>query len=359
MKKFFLTILALVPMIVSAQEQTWLNITALHFAATGGEDPDNTLQQYLLMNEGSLTEDSPLYRDYRTFAEEFGQMQKNRIMPEGMKEADESIEQIKKMIEEHPEMADELKAQIKIIEDVKKEMAGMMTSEEVSFSVDPKQILKELTKLAVNKKAYTGWRDIEGGLYAVTEAPRFGPVDEGVKDHIEVPEASVYTWGAIDTKGKQVIEPKYISLHESFAEHDVLFLHCKTAAGKDRYGVLGYDGRVRIPFEYEEIHSYNLEKKTAAMVKGGKIGILSFDGKQLQPFEYASAFHMGFWLVRKADNGSVGIVSADGLKLIPLKYKDYWDCVKGEIFLVRSDGRLDVYNEETCEFLRTDPKPEQ
>lgn len=95
--------------------------------------------------------------------------------------------------------------------------------------------------------------------------------------------------------------------------------------GSTRAGACGYDGRIRIPFEYDSIISYYMDEQTVVVGKNGNIGIISFDGKLI----------------------------------IPLKYKDFWGINEdGERLFLRADGKLDVYERERFKFIRTDPAPD-
>lgn len=358
MKRFIITTLSiLLGLTAGAQDVQWMNITALNYAATGGADNLNTLKQYILLREDSLSEDSPLYRDLKTFTEEFMQMQVNAATPGNLNQFDENIAAIRQMMKDHPEMADQLKEALKEAESARAEIAGYANPDMKSLSVDPVKILKEMKALAVNKKAYSAWRDLGGERYAVTEAPVYGSVFEGDGRKDIIPDESRYSWGVIDTAGKQIIEQKYDRIFDFWAEYDIIFLSCLDKKGNVCAGAAGYDGRIRIPFDYDGVSSWNLDSHVAAMYKSEKVGMVSFDGKVLQPCVYVWTYPQGEWLVRKEENGPLGVVGPDGSLVIPLKYEDYWSCEGGELKFSRTDGRLDVYNSETYIFIRTEDKP--
>jgi len=337
------------------REMQWVNVTALHYAATGQKDKANTLQQYLLLDEAVADQHEDIVEQMRTFAEEFGQMMVNEVVPESLKEMEATLEQLKKMAQEHPELADAYKEALKQLEESKKELHGL-ENPDVSLSVDPATLLKNLTQIAVNKKAYTGFRDIGGGLYLVTEEPIFGTVSEENFTWASQQGDTGFTWGAINYDGKVVIPLKYAFTRADFPDYDVIFLETQTG-GKVRAGACGYDGRVRIPFEYDEYRGFcSLENDTAVFVKGDKLGWLSLDGKVKQPFEYTSAEEIGGgWMVSK-DDRNYGIIIPDGTLAIPLKYKGYWGWDGGPLMWCH-DGRLDVYDED-YKFVRTAPAPE-
>ena len=359
MKKFIISLAGiLLPLLAMAQEpeMQWENITALHFAATGGTDQGHALQQYLLFDEAVLDRNRDLYDRYYKFAKEFSQMTMNQRIPEGMADMDEAVKQIRQMMKEHPELADQLKEALAEAEKAKAELVAHVDPSVSSYSGDPAALLQDLKKLAVNKKAYSGWRDIGGGLYAVADGPCYGPIQNEAFSHPAFEEGKEYCWGAIDMNGREVVPMKY-RLVQAYEEQDIIFLAGKDGSGRGRAGAVGYDGRVRILFDYEDWTYVNTDEQTVSMVKDGRIGMLSFDAKVLQPFVYAWTFPMGEWLVRKEEGGPIGVVSADGRLVIPIKYAEYWGHEDGEAKFVRSDGRLDVYDAETYEFLRTEDKP--
>ena len=359
MKQFIISLIGiLLPILSLAQEpeMRWENITALHFAATGGKDQGHALQQYLLFDEVVLDRNRDLYDRYYTFAKEFSQMTMNERIPEGMDEMDEAVKQLRQMMKEHPELADQLKEALAEAKKAKAELAGYVDPSVSGYSGDPAALLRDLKKLAVNQKAYSGWRDIGGGLYAIADGPCYGPIQDDAFARPRFEKGKEYCWGIIDMNGRAVVPMKY-RLIQAYEEQDIIFLAGKDASGRSRVGAVGYDGRVRIPFDYEDWTSVNTDEQTVSMVKDDKIGMLSFDAKVLQPFVYAWTFPMGEWLVRKEEGGPLGVVSADGRLVIPLKYAEYWGHEDGEAKFVRPDGRLDVYNAETYEFLRTEDKP--
>ena len=359
MKRFLIGLCALCAVLPAvAQEERdmqWVNITTLRYAAKGEKDPSHALQQYLLLDQAAAEPHEDVVEELRTFSEEYAQIMMNQVVPEGMKEIQESLAEMKKQAKEHPELADVLNEAIKAAEETMKELQGM-EQPEASLSVDPSALLKKLTQIAVNKKAYTGYRDLGDGLYLVTEEPLYGSLSDDSFTWASVQRDSGYTWGAINADGKVVIPLKYAYCRSHFADYDILFMETQVN-GKVRAGAYGYDGRVRIPFEYDEYRGWcSLDGNTAVFVKGGKLGWVSLDGKVQQPFEYIWGEEIGgAWMVTK-DDKNMGIVNLHGSLVVPLKYKAFWRWDNDEIFMQRFDGKLDVYN-ESGKLLRTDPAP--
>ena len=364
MKRLIIILLVLAAPLAYAQEErdmTWVNVTALHLAATGGTDEDHTLQQYLLFDDEKAEVKQEQMDRLAVFGQEFQQMSLNRRIPEGVKELDESVAEIKKMIKENPELADVLRQNLAEAEEARASLLSEQDPSVNSYTYNPAILLRNLTRLAVNQKAYTGWRDIGGGLFAVTEGPRFGPVEEDAFSPVRFQEGYEYTWGVIDYDGHSVMAPKY-SRFWALPEQDIIFLNAKEKDGSLRTGARGYDGRIRIPFVYDYLVDYFTNPVCiACFCKDGKFGYLDYDGKVLWPFEFTTVEHIGSgWYVSK-DGKNHGVVDYKGRLSVPLKYKGMWDESGGELKMMLPDGRLDVYDNSKpydYRFLRTDPVPE-
>lgn len=70
MRRLLIIGLTLIGLQAYSQEVRWENITALHYAATGGSDLEHTLQQYLLFDSEVLNSHEQLFEQYRSFTEE-------------------------------------------------------------------------------------------------------------------------------------------------------------------------------------------------------------------------------------------------------------------------------------------------
>lgn len=336
-------------------EFEWNDITTLHLAASGSKDYNHCLRQFLLFDEAAVDSHPEIFDRYHTFAEEYGQILLDTAVPEGLQAYDEGIAQMEKMIKDHPEMADMLKAQIAELKAARMEFEGMASQERKELSVDPVALLKDLTAIAVGKKAFTGWQDMGDGLYAVTDAPRYGTTGETT----DMPESSRYTWGLIDSKGRVVVPMKYNKFRDYHKDYDIIFPETIDKNGKVRAGALDYDGRIRIPFEYDSLGYALYEYGCVSFWKDDKMGLLTLDGKLIHPFEFSNAECIGTgWVVSKTGS-DWGVMDTKGNIVIPMKYKDYWGLENDEVQLERHDGRLDAYrNGGNFEFLRTFDKPE-
>lgn len=348
---------------VEAQKElSWENVTALHFAATHGTDKEHALQQYLLLDEAVWNRNRELQDQYLTFAKEFSQMSINSGAPKVNKELDEMVDKVNKLIKEHPEMADQLKEQLKEIEKARGVYTGHVNNDVKSYTYDPEELLRKLTSLAVGKRAYTDHIEIEGGLYGVKTGPRYGPVEPDAFKRPKTPEQYEYTWGVIDSNGNVIIEPKYKSPAISSAKLDIIFLETKDKNGAVRVGARGYDGRVRIPFVYDNYNinsSWRLGKSYpfCAFHKGGKWGFIDFDNNVLFPFEFVKVKSHAYYEVSK-DGKNYGMIDYETAKLIvPLKYKGLWDYGGEYLEMWRFDSKIDQYDKKTYQLVNTIPEP--
>ena len=208
---FVMGLLSLLSLSVAAQEREmrWENVTALYFAATNGTDRDNALQQYLLFDDAVLNRNKSLFLQYKTFVEEFSTMSINTSAPQVNKEIDDAIAEVKKLMKEHPEMADDLKAQLKEIERMRGEYNGHVNEDVKEYTNDPKELLGKLTNIAVCKRTYTAYKDIGKGLYAVKTGACYGPLEPDAFKRVKTPETEEFSWGAIDYDGNIILKPIY------------------------------------------------------------------------------------------------------------------------------------------------------
>lgn len=354
----FALILAISTSGMAQEENSWVEISALHLAATGGTDRGNVQKQYLLLPGNAAEKHGELMQQLLTFMDEDSQMDINQRVPQAQSDMNDAIAQMEKLMKEHPEMA----AQIaQGIEEAKRQIAdaNKYTNPSVaSYTYDPATLLRQLTAIAINRKPYTGHFDLGNGLTAVTESPRYGPLQDDA--FVKVKTENPYSWGAIDQQGKTVIPQQYLMLNGYFIrpQEDFIVMAAKGANGKERYGACGYDGRTRIPFAYDDVLIIDSQRKLIVALKNSKYGSTDFDGKILWPFEYVKFEKCGIgWPVSK-DGKNYGVVSYQGKEVIPFKYKDYWSA-KGDLLrMERFDGKLDVYD-ENFNFLRTEPKPHE
>ena len=361
MKKLIGLVLFLISLPVAAQEERemhWENVTTLNFVAKNGSDKEHALQQYLLFDEAVLDRNRELLEEYKTVHEEFFQMSLNKEAPQMNKAIDEMIANAKQTMKEHPELAAELREQLKEVERMRGEYNSHADNEVTEYTYDPKEILRKLTAIAVGKRTYTGFRDIGNGLFAVKTGACFGPLEPDAFKRVNTPEKNEYTWGAIDYDGHVIMEPIYQGFSNHFTDDDIIFLVTKDKNGIAHDGALGYDGRVRIPFVYDCYESFLSDSGRCIMCKNGKLGIITVDNQQVLPFEYTKikGWVKNVWLVSK-DGKNFGIMDGNMKIVIPLKYEYVWDSDDKYLEMLRFDKQIDVYDKVTFKFVRTKPNP--
>ncbi len=141
--------------------------------------------------------------------------------------------------------------------------------------------------------------------------------------------------GAINTAGKEVIEPKFNELGG--------FSNGRAIAAKDgKYGVIDNTGKVIVDFEYDEITMWGSTKsdKTICIIeKNGKWGIMDQDFNvtaepEFSEFDVYSAFpDDGLIKVWKPADGNYiyGMIFTDGKMLLDCKYYALGDPAEGMI----------------------------
>ncbi len=358
MKKLIaiLTLMLAASIGVTAQDAEWYEVTALHATVTGNTDANHALKQYILVSQDVSDDGREQLEQLQTFLEEYNQMYINNKIPEVQKEMQEAIAKLEQTIKDHPELAATLKDQI---EETKKELSGAsdFTDPSVtSFSSDPAALLKNLKDIAINHKTYSGYLDIGNGLYAVTEAPRFGPIQDDAFIKIQVADDDRYGWGAITPDGKTVIPQKYCLLVSYFIRpnSDFIVLCTKGKDGKELYGAYSYTGKIKIPFVLDDVTIINTQDNLMVGIKDGKYGSMDLDGNILVPFEYVAMEKCGAaWPVSR-DGKNFGIVTHQGKEVVPFKYKSFWTAGPDYIAMERFDGKIDVLSDQDFRLLRTE-----
>ena len=187
----------------------WVNITPLSFTAAGETDRQKTLQQYLLIKNEAYVQNPEVFKQYEVFTGEYVQKTINAAAPQVEKEIEESIAAIKKAMKEHPELAAQMKDGLKELEASRGKMTAEYVKEIGDYTYAPADLQKALTKIAVNKRAYSGYRIIRQGLFAVQDGPSYGPVDYDAFNRAKAPEGQEFTWGVMKSDGTVVIPFKY------------------------------------------------------------------------------------------------------------------------------------------------------
>jgi hypothetical protein len=345
--------LMLATSIATAQDAGWYDVTALHATATGNTDNSHALKQYLLILDDVAENNQELLEELNTFINEHVQMDINQKIPQLQDEMSEAIANIEKT---QPELAAQMRKELaQAKEEIQK--ASEYTDPSVkSFTSNPADLLKRLTAIAVNRKPYSGHYDIGNGLIAVTEAPRYGPIQDDAFIKIQVADDDRYTWGAITPEGKTVIPQQYCLLVSYFIRpnSDFIVLCTKGKDGKELYGAYSYTGKIKIPFVLDDVKIINTQDNLMVGIKDGKYGSMDLDGNILVPFEYVAMEKCGAaWPVSR-DGKNFGIVTHHGKEVVPFKYKSFWKEGPDYIAMERFDGKIDVLSDQDFRLLRTE-----
>ena len=333
MKKTILTLLlAALFTAAAAQEESdppqWVNLSWIHYAATGATDENNALLQYMLFSGETMEQNRELFDQLNTLMEEVLQVNINQTLPDNLVQIEKDLKEAREKFKDNPQ-------------------------------------LQRLKPLAVNQKVYTGWSDAGNGLFAVTEVPRYASLNENAHyshTKITVADNDRYRWGLIDASGRQVLPPQYGPFNTNpiygncYPDDDVMFPYRQEADGIVYAGAVNYKGQVRIPYIYDENRDevYH-HQEFVPFMKDGKIGFVSINGGRVsEPFEYVSCKANAYgWVVSK-DGRNYGYVSREtGTLVIPLKYKSLWN---ESPTMERFDGKIDIYD-ETFRLLRTENIP--
>ncbi len=358
MKRFLLFLALVCTTVARAQEEpeppTWINVSRLAFVASGGTDKANAPIQYLMFTDKTCKDNQELFGQVNTLLDEILQAELNQTLPETFKQMEEQIGQIREMLKEHPELKKTVDEMEREFERQKRESLAEYVKPMGGYSYDPATILRKLKAIAVNQKAYSGYWEAGKGLYSVIEAPRYCNLDEDDRythTKITFAEQDRYKWGLIDENGRQVAPFQYsrVNVHalypEGFPDLDIMFVYKQEPDGTVHAGALDYQGRVRIPFIYDDNRTdvYHREE-FVPFEKNGKIGLVSIHGgKEVLPFEYETLTRIaGGWVVSK-DRKNYGMVGLKTGQLVtPLKYKGLWS--GSDPSFLRFDGKIDYYD---------------
>ena len=339
------------------RDMQWFDISTLNYVVTGNTDKNHVLQQHLLIDGAVVEAKSDIMDRMQTCMKEISQRFVNEKDADVGQLTDEITANLKQMMQEHPELAPQLEQQLKELAQQRSDFSNTYVKEVGDYTYPPEQVLKEITAIAVNKRAYSAWSDMGNGLFAVLTGECYGPLEKDNFNRPKVKESDEYTWGAINYDGKFILEAKY-SQPVSYPEHNFIILRYKQG-GEQKCGACGFNGEVRVPFVYNDAHWYGAGFHLYIFEKNNKYGFISLDGKELQPcvYEKPEPFGSG-WSVTK-DGTNYGLVDhVNGKLVIPLKYKSVWDNKMDEIFMQRFDKKIDVYNENGFNLIRTIDDPE-
>ena len=117
-----------------------------------------------------------------------------------------------------------------------------------------------------------------------------------------------YRYGYVNLAGKEIIEVKYNDLYRiADINSDDIYIIC---AENGKYGLLKNSQKI-IDNEYQSL-LYNESNNTITALKGKNYGVISIDGKVVLPFEYQQIDITGDYIYAKTNDENVKIFDTTG-----------------------------------------------
>jgi WG containing repeat len=119
-------------------------------------------------------------------------------------------------------------------------------------------------------------------------------------------------WGIGVDEGKEIVKPAYASLQVAWENNFI----ARDALTK-KYGLLSYEGKLRIPFVYEELYDFN--QGAALAKKGGKFGFIGTQNQVIIPFVYDEVQEKNLYAatyVRVKKDGRTFSIDASGREAV-------------------------------------------
>ncbi len=151
--------------------------------------------------------------------------------------------------------------------------------------------------------------------------------------------------------GTLLLEEKYSDFYFSRIRIKNEFQDCYNLKNlNNKYGVVGVDGEILIPFDYEQIDLFEGDSLTKARLKD-KYGVINSKNYPVFPFEYDNISlekHCNYIILVK--DGSYGVADREGEIIIPFEYTSINPSAhnRNNIFLVKKSngyGLLSIQNE--------------
>lgn len=145
-----------------------------------------------------------------------------------------------------------------------------------------------------------------------------------------------YGVGLLDSKGTQIIEPKYKNLNFTGYQKQI-----RAIDRNNRYGIINLSEKVILPFKYQLIS--NFAEPYYAVKYSNRWGYFKVDGEQIIGFKYdqASAFKDGYASVRLKQKW--GLINENDIQFLPIKFDRIRDWDK-EIVQVDFEGFSFTFN---------------
>lgn len=136
-------------------------------------------------------------------------------------------------------------------------------------------------------------------------------------------------WGAIDGKGKVIIEIEYDYI-SSFKEEVAYIKKNK------KYGYVNIEGKIIIPINYDTASLFY--EDYAVVSKNGKYGLINKSGEVIVPFIYQNLGRYLDGLVQAKKNGNWGLIDISNNIIVPFEYS-YIESYFEEFITIKGKGK--------------------
>lgn len=150
--------------------------------------------------------------------------------------------------------------------------------------------------------------------------------------------------GLLNREAKPITDITYNSFECDYSYVNGNYHTLFVAKKNNKCGLIGSNGEIILPIEYDEIGKFESNSCSIAK-KNGLYGIINNNGKVLIPFEYSSitTYHLDEnYVIEK--NGKYGIIKKEPLEtIVPLVYDDLEVCFYDETrFIVKKNGKYGI-----------------
>ena len=118
----------------AAEDPHWVNLSWIHFAATGGTDENNALLQYMLFTDETMEKNRELFDQLNTLMEEVLQVNINQTLPDYLVEMEKGLKETREKFKDNPQMLAQIDAAMKEFEKQKKEALAQYTNDRRTYT---------------------------------------------------------------------------------------------------------------------------------------------------------------------------------------------------------------------------------